>query len=241
MLLERDLIQSVGFRNVRENGQITGFQLRLRMPSYRGMAASLIDGVAVKVGDLVEVPADVPLWTLQGQTYTLQELWDGDGVRWPLEDAAIVTVPHPGGLPVGVHEVSIELRLRMSYIPRRAPAVDLHRHQARHPLARSDRRPVQIRRLPLQLHDRLRHGARPRDRDGRHRRHRRDRYRDPRRGAHPELPEPVAGVGGRLVPAAGEVRARADELRVVDRHPPALQRPERPRHDRRGGRRRAPA
>ena len=117
MLLERDLIQSVGFRNVRENGQITGFQLRLRMPSYRGMAASLIDGVAVRVGGLVDVPADVPLWTLQGKTYTLQQLWDGDGVRWPLEDAAIITVPHPGGLPDGVHEVSIELRLRMSYIP----------------------------------------------------------------------------------------------------------------------------
>lgn len=117
MLLERDLIQSVGFRNVRENGVITGFQLRLRMPSYRGMAASLIDGVSVRVGDLVDVSADVPLWTLQGKTYTLQQLWDGDGVRWPLEDAAIITVPHPGGLPDGVHEVSIELRLRMSYIP----------------------------------------------------------------------------------------------------------------------------
>ena len=38
-------------------------------------------------------------------------------MRWPLEDAAIVTVPFDGGLPDGVHEVSIELRLRMSYIP----------------------------------------------------------------------------------------------------------------------------
>lgn len=117
MLLERDLIQSVGFRNVREGGEITGFQLRLRMPSYRGMAASLIDGVAVRVGDLVDVPADVPLWTFAGRTYSLQELWDSDGVRWPLEEAAIVTVPHPGGLPEGTHEVSIQLRLRMSYIP----------------------------------------------------------------------------------------------------------------------------
>ena len=117
MLLERDIIQSVGFRNVREGDKVTGFQLRLRMPSYRGMTASLIDGVAVRVGDLVDVAADVPLWTLQGKTYTLQELWDGEGVRWPLEDAAIVTVPFEGGLPDGVHEVSIELRLRMSYIP----------------------------------------------------------------------------------------------------------------------------
>lgn len=117
MLLERELLQSIGFRNVREGGEVTGFQIRLRMPSYRGMAASLIDGIAVKVGDLVDVGPDVPRWTLQGNTYTLQQLWDSDGVRWPLEDAAVVTVPFPGGLPEGIHEVSIELRLRMSYIP----------------------------------------------------------------------------------------------------------------------------
>lgn len=118
MLLERDLIQSSGFRNVREGGRITGFQFRLRMPSYRGMAASLIDGVAVRVGNLVDVPADVPRWTFGGRQYSLQELWNSDGVRWPLEEAALVTVPLDGGLPQGVHELSIELRLRMSYIPR---------------------------------------------------------------------------------------------------------------------------
>ncbi|SDG58380.1 C-glycoside deglycosidase beta subunit domain-containing protein [Microbacterium pygmaeum] len=117
MLLERDLIQAVGFRNVREGDRIVGFQLRIRMPSYRGMAASLIDGISVRVGDHVDVPADVPLWTFAGRTYTLQQLWDSDGVRWPLEEAAVITVPLAGGLPEGTHEVSIELRLRMSYIP----------------------------------------------------------------------------------------------------------------------------
>jgi len=117
MLLERDLIQSVGFRNVTDGGRVTGFQFRVRMPSYRGMAASLIDGIAVRVGGIVDVGPDVPLWTFGGRTYTLQQLWEGDGVRWPLEEAAVVTVPHDGGLPQGVHELSIELRLRMSYIP----------------------------------------------------------------------------------------------------------------------------
>lgn len=117
MLLERDLIQSVGFRNVREGDEITGFQFRVRMPSYRGMAASLIDGIGVSIPGLVDVASEVPLWTLQGRQYTLDELWDGDGVRWPLEDAAIITVPLPGGLPDGVHELSIDLRLRASYIP----------------------------------------------------------------------------------------------------------------------------
>ena len=112
MLLERDLIQSTGFRNVREGDRVTGFQIRVRMPSYRGMAASLIDGIVVRVGDLVDVGPDVPRWTFGGRTYTLAELWDSDGVRWPLEEAAVVTVPFEGGLPDGTHEVSIELRLR---------------------------------------------------------------------------------------------------------------------------------
>ncbi|UEL28703.1 DUF6379 domain-containing protein [Pseudarthrobacter sp. L1SW] len=117
MLLERDLIQSVGFRNVTEGGRTTGFQFRVRMPSYRGMAASLIDGIAVRVGNLVDVAPDIPLWTFGGRTFTLQQLWESDGVRWPLEEAAVVTVPYDGGLPQGVHELTIELRLRMSYIP----------------------------------------------------------------------------------------------------------------------------
>ena len=117
MLLERNLIQTVGFRNVGDGNRISGFQLRVRMPSYRGMAASLIDGISVRVGNLVDVPADVPLWTFGGRQHTLQQLWDSDGLRWPLEETGVVTVPFDGGLPEGVHEVSIELRLRMSYIP----------------------------------------------------------------------------------------------------------------------------
>ncbi len=196
MLLERDLIQSVGFRNVREGGEVTGFQLRIRMPSYRGMTASLIDGIAVKVGDLVDVAADVPLWTLQGKTYTLagavgrrrcalaarrrrdrHRSARGRAARRRargVDRAATADVVHPG----------------------RAPALDVPGHQARDPRTRGGRRALQIRGVAVQLHGRLRHGARPRDRARRHRRHRRDRRRDPRRGSRPRLPEPVPGVGG---------------------------------------------
>ncbi|MFJ2620476.1 DUF6379 domain-containing protein [Glutamicibacter sp. NPDC087344] len=117
MLLERSLIQSVGFRNVYQDGRVTGFQFRVRMPSYRGMAASLIDGISVSVGNLLTVGPEVPLWGFAGKTFTLEQLWQSEGLRWPLEEAALVTVPLEGGLPAGVHEVSIELRLRMSYVP----------------------------------------------------------------------------------------------------------------------------
>ena len=39
-MLEKEVIQSVGFRNVKENGKITGFQIKVRLPYYRGIFLS---------------------------------------------------------------------------------------------------------------------------------------------------------------------------------------------------------
>ena len=143
------------------------------------------------------------------------------GVRWQLEEPGIVTVPFPGGLPDGIHEVSVELRLRMSYIPIEHQPSVFRASQAHHADVRAGRRTVPVRRLALQLHARLRHGARPRDGARRGRGCRCHRRRDPRRGARRELPGAVDGVDRRLVRAAREVLARAHELRLVDRHPAA--------------------
>ena len=38
--MEREVIQSVGFRNIVENGEVTGFQLKIRLPYYRGVFLS---------------------------------------------------------------------------------------------------------------------------------------------------------------------------------------------------------
>ena len=35
--MDKQVIQSVGFRNIEENGEITGFQLKIRLPYYRGV------------------------------------------------------------------------------------------------------------------------------------------------------------------------------------------------------------
>ena len=46
-MIERSIIQSRGAKNVvLENGQ-PGFQFQLRNPNYRGVQASLIDGIDV--------------------------------------------------------------------------------------------------------------------------------------------------------------------------------------------------
>jgi sugar phosphate isomerase/epimerase len=110
-VLDRDIIQNRGFRNVPG-----GFELRLRNPNYRGVAGSLLDGV--------EVVVDGRKWedertriTLQGRTFTLDELRASTDVRWQLDEAATVTVPEPDGLAPGVHDVEVAVYLRRPYFP----------------------------------------------------------------------------------------------------------------------------
>jgi len=111
------LIQSAGVKNTRVGSEVTGFEFRLRMPSYRGMAASLIDGCAVTVDGKQSFDFNQTRWVLGGNAYTLAELHQSEGLRWQLEEAATILVDLPGGLTPGVHQLDVEFRLRMSYIP----------------------------------------------------------------------------------------------------------------------------
>ena len=59
--MEKQVIQSVGFRNLYENGKAVGFQLKIRLPYYRGVFLSQI-----KAGSMV----------VDGETFTKEQiLW----------------------------------------------------------------------------------------------------------------------------------------------------------------------
>jgi sugar phosphate isomerase/epimerase len=115
-VLEFPVLQGKGFRNVEEGGRVTGFSFRVRQPNYRGGPASMLDGIEVVV-DGERIPDHVPLWTIQGRTFTLDELRATTDVRWQLDELATITVPKPGGLSAGVHSVQLTVYLRRSYFP----------------------------------------------------------------------------------------------------------------------------
>ena len=85
--MEKQVIQSVGFRNIRENDQITGFQLKIRLPYYRGVFLSQI-----KLGNLTvdgEIfPKDKVLWRVNGQDFTHEEMRLAPGPYAALMQAA---------------------------------------------------------------------------------------------------------------------------------------------------------
>ena len=178
-MLERNVIQQRGFRNVTEVGKVIGFQLRLRNPNYRGAAGSLLDGVEIVV-DGEKWDAEIPRWTLQGRTFTIDELRSSTDVRWQLDELATITVPKPGGLAAGVHHVEIAVFLRRPYFP---PAVSRSAFRASAkgtivPSSEADllRYGVSLYSYSGDLYTSMTLGGR----DGRHRRHGRHRHRDPR-------------------------------------------------------------
>jgi hypothetical protein len=107
------MIQTRGFRN-RDAGD--GFEVRLRLPYYRGLWTNLIEGATLAVDGEHFDPRDVR-WSISGRHYSLDELRASETARWPVDVPAVLTVARPEPLSIGFHDVAAELRLRMSYIP----------------------------------------------------------------------------------------------------------------------------
>ena len=110
-MLDVPMIQTRGFRN-----RDDGFDVRVRLPYYRGLWTSLVDGATVTV-DGEQHPADTIRWTIGDDQYTLAELTSATDARWPVDVPATLHVTREEPLAIGLHDVEVELRVRMSYIP----------------------------------------------------------------------------------------------------------------------------
>lgn len=101
-MLDPQMIQTRGFRNTAD-----GFEVRLRLPYYRGVWTDLIVGASLTV-DGVSYPSSAVRWCIGGS---------GDAARWPVDVPAVLSVSRDRPLSIGFHTVAAELRLTMSYIP----------------------------------------------------------------------------------------------------------------------------
>lgn len=115
--MEKQVIQSVGFRNIYdETGKAVGFQVKIRLPYYRGVFLSQI-----KLGSLTvdgEVfTRDQILWRVNGEDYTAQEMHEDWKTHWhPMEPATLI-VKKEGGLAQGYHDLQYGYCVTHSYMP----------------------------------------------------------------------------------------------------------------------------
>ena len=72
--MEKQVIQSVGFRNIKdEDGNVTGFQFKVRLPYYRGIFLSQIRPGTVYV-DGEKIEKDEIIWNINGEDFTNEEM-----------------------------------------------------------------------------------------------------------------------------------------------------------------------
>ena len=116
-MFDEMILREGSVRNVVDaDGAVTGFSFATPMPYYRGLGLSMIEVPEVAV-DGVAVSEEDLRFTYNGVTRTFAELADVSDVRWELRTFATITVLRDGGLAAGEHEIFVNLRLRVSYLP----------------------------------------------------------------------------------------------------------------------------
>jgi len=116
-MFDEMIIREGSVRNVVDaDGAVTGFSFATHIPYYRGLGLSMIEVPEVAV-DGIAVSEEDLRFTYNGVTRTFAEFADVSDVRWELRTFATITVLRDGGLAAGEHEIFVNLRLRVSYLP----------------------------------------------------------------------------------------------------------------------------
>jgi hypothetical protein len=105
-----------GFKNVSQNGQVSGFKIDVMSDYYRGVYVTLIEGFDVTVDGKTFARNQVRC-TFGNKTYTQEELQKLSDVRWQWDEPVTLLVSKPGGLEPGMHDVQVVAKLRISYMP----------------------------------------------------------------------------------------------------------------------------
>jgi hypothetical protein len=96
-------------------GGADGFTFDLRMPWYRSLPLSSLEGLEVSL-DGEAVPSEQLVLSLQGKTYALADLPPLHDEWWYVVDPVEVRAPRPGGVQAGAHELDVTIALRIPYI-----------------------------------------------------------------------------------------------------------------------------
>lgn len=115
-MLEKEAIQSRGFLNVFENGQVVGFQVAVRSLYYRDLWLSQIRPATLIV-DGETFTGEQVTWTINEKTYEQKDLPQYGNTNWELLKPAILTVRKPGGLSQGYHDIEVKYGFSSSYMP----------------------------------------------------------------------------------------------------------------------------
>lgn len=115
-MFERNMFNKDSFKNIEKDGVIIGFQFDFKAQYYRGFTLSILRDIKVTVDD-VTYDRDAIRFTLEGDTFTLDEMETVITYRWKFGQYATVTVLKEGGLAKGSHHIQSTQVIAPSYMP----------------------------------------------------------------------------------------------------------------------------
>ena len=110
-MFDQYIVCEENFRS-RDDGGV----VEVRMPYYRGLRLSMVEAVDL-VLDGTPVPAERTTFTVHGNTYTFDRMPAVTDDRWEFGERAQLTFETGAPLAAGEHEVTVSVRLRLSYMP----------------------------------------------------------------------------------------------------------------------------
>ena len=102
-------------QTVVKNGVAIGFEVKTKIPYYRGVSLSLVDTVKITLDGREYGPEDMT-FTLGEDTYTLDEMSTMPDLRWEFGEKMTIFVKRPGGIHLGTHTVDVFIGIRVSYM-----------------------------------------------------------------------------------------------------------------------------
>ena len=115
-MFPRQMYNPDAFQNVTEDGKVIGFSFQMKIQYYRGITLSIIRNIEVEV-DGKQYPRDDIRFTVNGETFTLEEMRTVISNRWLFGQYATVTVLTEGGLAPGQHHIRCTQTIAPSYMP----------------------------------------------------------------------------------------------------------------------------
>lgn len=95
-----------------------GFELRTRIPYYRGVPLSMVHDVVVEVDGEGVPREDIVFSADDGRNwFTLAQMETVYALRWEYADEARIRVRRGSPLAPGEHEVTLRISCRVAYIP----------------------------------------------------------------------------------------------------------------------------
>ena len=114
-MFDQYLICSDGFRNViSETGNLEGFEMKIRIPYYRGVPLSVVDSITVKVAGQSYSNEQIR-FTVASGSFMMSEMGTVADRRWNFDEAATLKIYTPGGLVYFDHLVDLDIVIRAPY------------------------------------------------------------------------------------------------------------------------------